>query len=246
MKLKVVGSGSHGNCYLLETQTEVLMIEAGMKFQEVKKALNFDISKIVGCLVSHEHQDHGKSVKDLLNAGISVYASEGTLGALHIADTFNSYTICPGKIVKVGEFDVLSFPTKHDAAEPVGFLIRHSECGTVLFATDTYYLQQRFKGLNNILIECNYEPVSLREKFETGIVIKPLYERLLTSHMSLHTCLKMLALNDLKAVCNIVLIHLSDSNSDAGLFQSKVETATGKKVIVADSGLEIEFNKTAF
>lgn len=246
MKLKVVGSGSHGNCYLLETRTEVLMIEAGVKFSEVKKALNFDISKIVGCLVTHEHQDHAKSVKDLLNAGIEIHASKGTLQALHIADTFNSFTIIPGKIIKVGTFEVLSFPTKHDAIEPIGFLIRHSECGTVLFATDTYYLQQRFKGLNNILIECNYEPVSLKEKFETGIVVKPLYERLLTSHMSLDTCLKMLALNDLQAVNNIVLIHLSDSNSDAGLFQSRVEAATGKRVTVADSGLEIEFNKTVF
>lgn len=246
MKLKVVGSGSHGNCYLLETQTEILMIEAGMKFLEIKKVLNFDISKIIGCLVSHEHEDHGKSVKDLLNAGISIYASVGTLEALDIADTFNSFSVTPGKIVRIGNFEFIGYPTSHDAVEPLCFLLRHPECGTLLFATDTYYLQQRFKGLNNILIECNYEAVSLRKKFETGIVVKPLYERLLTSHMSLHTCLKMLALNDLKAVCNIVLIHLSDSNSDAPLFQRQVEMATGKKVYVADSGLEVEFNKTAF
>lgn len=246
MKLKVIGSGSAGNSYLLETKSEILVIEAGMKFLEIKKALGFDLSKVVGCLVSHEHKDHSKCIADLLNAGISVYASRGTLETLGAVDSFNSRVLCPGKVVKVGNFDILSFPTEHDAVDPLGFLIRHTECGTVLFATDTYYLKQKFKGLNNILIECNYENESLREKFETGVVVKSLYERLLSSHMSLRTCIKMLGVNDLSEVNNIVLVHLSDSNSDAKLFKREVEIATGKKVFVADAGLEIEFNKTAF
>lgn len=246
MKLKVIGSGSSGNCYLLETSGEVLIVEAGVKFLEIKKALGFDLSRVIGCLVSHEHKDHSKCVDDLLRAGIPVYASKGTLEVLGAADSFNSRVLVSGKVVKVGEFDILSFQTEHDAVEPLGFLLRHVECGTVLFATDTYYLKQKFNGLNNILIECNYENESLREKFETGVVVKPLYERLLSSHMSLRTCIKMLGMNDLGAVNNIILVHLSDSNSDAKLFRREVEVATGKKVFVADAGLSMEFNKTAF
>lgn len=55
MKLKVLGSGSSGNCYILENDTEALIIEAGVPFMEVKKALNFDIRKIQGVVISHEH-----------------------------------------------------------------------------------------------------------------------------------------------------------------------------------------------
>lgn len=55
MKLKVLGSSSKGNCYLLESDKEVLIIELGISFKEIKKALNFDISKVVGALVTHEH-----------------------------------------------------------------------------------------------------------------------------------------------------------------------------------------------
>jgi len=58
MKLTVLGSSSLGNCYLLHNERECLIIEAGIKFLEVKKALNFKISQIVGLLVSHEHGDH--------------------------------------------------------------------------------------------------------------------------------------------------------------------------------------------
>ena len=46
MKLKVLGSGSSGNCYLLESDTECLILEAGLPFMEVKKALNLSLIHI--------------------------------------------------------------------------------------------------------------------------------------------------------------------------------------------------------
>ena len=55
MELKVLGSGSSGNCYILENDNEALIIEAGLPFMEVKKALNFNVMKIKAVLVSHTH-----------------------------------------------------------------------------------------------------------------------------------------------------------------------------------------------
>lgn len=55
MYLKCLGSSSSGNCYILENENEALIIEAGINLSEVKKALNFNISKIRGVLISHEH-----------------------------------------------------------------------------------------------------------------------------------------------------------------------------------------------
>jgi phosphoribosyl 1,2-cyclic phosphodiesterase len=57
MKLSVLASGSKGNCYCLENANECLIIEAGIPFLSVKKHLTFDVLKIVGVLVSHEHFD---------------------------------------------------------------------------------------------------------------------------------------------------------------------------------------------
>jgi phosphoribosyl 1,2-cyclic phosphodiesterase len=55
MRLKVLGTGSSGNCYILENNQESLIIEAGISFKEVKKELNFNFEKVKGLLVSHEH-----------------------------------------------------------------------------------------------------------------------------------------------------------------------------------------------
>ena len=55
MKLRVLGSSSAGNCYILENNTEALIIEAGLPFMEAKKALDFNTKKIQGVVISHEH-----------------------------------------------------------------------------------------------------------------------------------------------------------------------------------------------
>ena len=56
----------------------------------------------------------------------------------------------------------------------------------------------------------------------------------------------MLKANDLSAVNNIVLIHLSDTNSNEKQFQKEVFEATQKNVSVATNGMVIDFNKTPF
>lgn len=55
MLLKCAASGSKGNSYALETVNEILLLEAGMKMIDVKKNIDFKVSKIAGCLLSHEH-----------------------------------------------------------------------------------------------------------------------------------------------------------------------------------------------
>lgn len=54
--LKCLSSGSQGNCYLLECNNEVLIIELGVSWKEVLRGLNYDLSKVVGVLVSHSHR----------------------------------------------------------------------------------------------------------------------------------------------------------------------------------------------
>ena len=56
MKILTVGSGSKGNCYVVESNSgQQLLIECGVAFKEVMKALDYNIRGIVGCVVSHEH-----------------------------------------------------------------------------------------------------------------------------------------------------------------------------------------------
>lgn len=248
MRLLVLGSSSSGNCYLLRSETtgEVLALEAGIRFDRVKKALGFDIGSIVGCCVTHEHGDHAKYAKYFLEAYIPVYMSVGTCQALSLQSYQHLYTLKPMRPQRVGSFKVMPFPVQHDAAQPVGWLIRHPECGNVLFATDTYYLRYRFAGLSNILIECNYRLDILRDNMREGRMDHKRYERTVKSHMSFSTCRDTLLANDLSKVNNIVLVHLSADNSNAAGFVQGIREATGKNVVAATTGLDISFNKTPF
>lgn len=247
MDLKILGSSSAGNCYVFDNGKEVLVVECGISFKEVQKALKFDISRIVGAIVSHEHGDHAKFVSKFLEAHVPVYMSAGTIHKVSIGESgFLPYMCEAGVQFKVGNFTILPFNVQHDAEEPFGFLISHEETGTILFATDTYYLRYKFTGLNNILLECNYSLEILDANIAAGKLPQKLRDRTIESHCSLNTCRETLLANDLTAVNNIVLIHLSASNSNALKFKKVIHEATGKTVHIADKGMILNLNKSPF
>lgn len=86
----------------------------------------------------------------------------------------------------------------------------------------------------------------LQANIERGRIPELLRSRTLQSHMSLETCKEALKANDLSQVNNIVLIHLSDGNSNAIEFKEDVFNLTKKSVNVAESGMKINFNKHPF
>lgn len=54
--LKCLGSGSQqGNCYLLSTDTETLILDCGIGIMDIKIGLDFDIRRIAGVVVTHAH-----------------------------------------------------------------------------------------------------------------------------------------------------------------------------------------------
>lgn len=73
-QLKVLSSGSHGNAYILECGNEQLLIELGIKWKDILKGLDYDLTKVQGCIASHHHSDHLKSIKNALKSGLSVYS----------------------------------------------------------------------------------------------------------------------------------------------------------------------------
>lgn len=233
--IKVLATGSKGNCYLLTAGNKTLVIECGISYKEILKGLNFSIYDVVGCLVTHEHKDHCKAVNDILRAGIDVYMSKGTREGINFKNSDYDYRIHEieySNMIKIGDFKILPFKTQHDVNEPLGFLIYHQDIGKVLFATDTYYLKYIFPNVDHILIECNYSERDLDDLPDYKI-------RVLKSHMSLETLKESLPQWDLKGTKDITLIHLSESNSDPEYFRETIEKETGIKTLVAVPGLEV-------
>ena len=233
MTLKVLGSESSGNCYLLESFFEILIIEAGISFHEVKKALNYDLRKVTACLITHSHGDHCKYAADYIKAGIDIYTSAETIQAAGLSG-HRVHPIQANTMIKIGEFKIIPFPVPH-GVPTLGFLISHSFSGSILFVTDAACIPNKFNNLSHILIEANYQDDILTS------------DRAVGKHMSLYTCLEFLKANDLRQVHNIVLLHLSHTNSDAKLFKKTVQTiAPNTTVWVADKNLEVYLSKHPF
>ena len=155
MVLKVLGSSSKGNCYILEASDGVLIIEAGIPAIDVKKALHFKINNVLGCIISHQHRDHSKFLKDIISSGIKVLALEDVFVSHNISNHSFCKTIEPMHGYKIGSFKIFAIPVSHDVP-CLGFIVEHQEMGKMLFITDTMMLEYVMPKLDHIMIEVNY------------------------------------------------------------------------------------------
>jgi phosphoribosyl 1,2-cyclic phosphodiesterase len=232
IEIKALASGSRGNCYHITDGRTPLLLECGIPFREIQKGLHFRVSEVAVCLVSHEHQDHSKAVRDVMKAGIDCYMSRGTAEALEVSG-HRLHIIKAKQQFKIGSWTILPFETQHDAAEPLGFLLANKTGEKLLYATDTYYIRYRFRGLTHIAVECNYSMDILRANIEAGLVEPALKKRILKSHFSLENAKGFLKANDLSKVQEIWLLHLSDGNSDQERFKREIQALSGKPVYIA-------------
>jgi phosphoribosyl 1,2-cyclic phosphodiesterase len=240
MKLTVLGSSSAGNCYVLQNESEALIIEAGVTLAKVKQALDFNISKVAGCLISHLHGDHSAKAKDFEQC-FPVYANKSVIEAKGLTKTTE---IVSEKAYMVGNFKVLPFTAAHDVP-CLGFLIRHESIGNLMFLTDSFLCEYTFKNLNHILIECNYSDECLNESVKNGLHYS-VRDRVLTSHMELQTTKNVLLNQNLSEVHNIVLLHLSSQNSNPEQFFEVIAKATGKPTCIARTGMTLELSKSVY
>ena len=97
-----------------------------MRLREALYLRHLLLSDLAGCLVSHEHMDHAKAVKDLLSVGVDCHMSFGTASKLMVVDHHRVEALTAGKQRLIGVWTVLPFALDHDAEQPLGFFIEQS------------------------------------------------------------------------------------------------------------------------
>ncbi|EMK3130737.1 MBL fold metallo-hydrolase [Listeria monocytogenes] len=226
MNIKTIASGSKGNAYVISSGRSKLLIECGINFDVIRKALDFDLSDVTGCLISHEHGDHTAGVKKMLRtSNIKIYASEGTLFTLNVPDN-RQFILKEKQAQNVGDWTVLPFRTEHDAEEPLGFMIQYQN-ERLLFITDSYFVRYKFKNINYLMIECNYSADILEENVINKVIHPVQKKRVLQSHFSLENVKDFLKANDLSQLREIHLLHISDKNGDKERFKKEIQAITG-------------------
>jgi len=232
-KIKVIGSGSSGNCYLLEASTETMIIEAGVPFKKAAKYIN---KKIAGCIVSHRHGDHAGYLTDFadfarMHVNADTLAAYPSIAHTHYRD---------GERFNVGSFSVLPFQLWHDI-ECYGFSITRKEFGNLVFITDTARVDYMFDGITNVMIECNFTHDRLIQNVMAGKLPAYVAERISHSHLSLDKVIEFVRRHE-KTLRRVILIHASDGNMDEAEAMAAIQAETSAVVTFADAGKEIELS----
>lgn len=238
MKIEVLGTGSSGNCYKVKIGKATLLLECGLPYKVIQKKLNFKISEIDACLVTHEHMDHAKAIKDLMKAGVDCYMTKGTAEALkvkgHRLNTFRKDDMGQGYCWKFfSDIQILPFEAVHDVKEPVSYFIKtKNNDETLVFVTDTAYLKYKIPECDCLMIECNYVKARLDENVRLGNINTNLRNRIVKNHLSLESLVEALRAASLDRCKKIYLLHLSDGNSDEKLIKRTIQETTGIEVVV--------------
>lgn len=231
-------SSSLGNLYRVVSDSfrTQLLIECGLPMKDIRKCLGTQMNKIDGILLSHEHKDHSRAIHEFLKMGIDTYASKGTLTAIGAEKSPYVHSVKSQEVINVGDITILPFKTNHDAAEPLGFMLR-DEADIVMFATDTYNVEYKLNGATKLMIECNHSYEIIDKKVAAGTLNKKQAERLVKSHFSLENLKNWLKLNDLTRLREIYLLHLSKTNADPVQFKKEIEELTGVPTYIADENI---------
>lgn len=240
-------SSSQGNLYEVVASNEKrLIIDPGVTWAKLQKALKYDLSSIEGVCCGHFHADHSKSAEKVLEAGIDLYASKETLDALDLCGCRHSHAIEDKRRFSIGQtFECFPFSLQHDVEGALGFVIHDkSSDENLLYINDTRSVKQRFGIAFNILtICCSYDVVVLREREAAGTIDPSLAKRLLSSHMEKETTKAYLGESCCLDKCTeIWLLHCSRDNLDAEKVRREIESDFFVKTFIAGGGRGSQFS----
>lgn len=244
MLVKTTATGSKGNNYALISGEEILLLECGVPAKDMLKTIDYQTSKVIGCLLSHEHGDHAKYIKQYMQYGVKVYGSDEVQSNIELIYGEKIEGIKRMNRKKLGSFSVIPFRVPHGETECDGWLIDSPE-GKLLFITDAEYCPYDFSKMhiNYGLIECNYSMDNI--SFEHDEVKN---RRVVQTHMEVQTCKRLIQSINSESLRSIGLIHLSAENGNPVRFTEEIQEIVDcdVDVWVAEKGAEKEFRLMPF
>ncbi|HEX2463457.1 MAG TPA: MBL fold metallo-hydrolase [Thermoanaerobaculia bacterium] len=233
MRVAVLGSGSAGNCLVVESAGRRILIDAGFSCREVEarcRRVGVAPETVEAVIVTHEHNDHSLGADRLARRlGLAVYATEGTLKALHWSRDARPrlHSIAPGWPYEIAGFEVEAFPVPHDAADPVGVVVTDRAGARVGFVSDlgcwSRLAGARLRDVDLLVLEANHDLDMLRR----GPYPWVLKQRVASRHGHLSNQQAAEALPELVSdrLRSVVLYHLSRSNNEPALAVEAVSCA---------------------
>ena len=204
MKIHCIGSSSSGNCYVIESLGQYLIVELGCNFKEVLKAVDYDLASVAGCLASHVHGDHAAYVPKALEYQIPVYGNKD------VADKYpHVHLLTQNYRYSIGKFKVQCIKVPHNAL-CYSFIIKCPSGEKILFATDISKFNYKVSGCDVIMMEANYDEDIIYEALARGEVVRSQSE----NHLEIKDCLEAVERCVDTNTQLIILLRMSDGFSD--------------------------------
>lgn len=224
LSVKVLGSGSSGNCYLVSNDSTNILLECGIKKKELTFGLvshGLDISSIDGCLISHEHKDHCLEIQ-YVDEYTNIYTNNSVYN-IYKDNTYNLSFKHPLKPFKIGSVAIMPINVEHGETECYGYIIRDSET-CILFVTDFKQFSANLKQFkfDMVMIETNYVEEIINAALDTEHGYK--YLRQINTHCSVENAVIHLKAMDLSNCKEIMGVHLSSDVGDKKTIRAIMES----------------------
>lgn len=235
MKLKILSSGSVGNCYILQSDKEQLLLDNGIPLKQVKTGLGFNVSNVAGCLVSHHHKDHDLTSKDLIKMGLKVVQPFDSSNKNTTLKKGSSFSFKPFEL-KDTQGNWVHTNGDGSPCENYGYFIKLPNNEILVYATDCELIKWKFPQVNHYLIEANYDLDELENDGEAK------NRHVFSGHHSIQAACKFIQANQSESLKNVILCHLSSDNGSPEKFKEMMQEVVGDNVnvYIAKKGLEIE------
>jgi len=245
----ILGSGSAGNCALVETPQTRLLVDGGLSARQIGVRLaqcGVSPLEIDGILLTHEHCDHSGALNVWCKQfPTPIYCNRLTAEILQ-KDTpelrKDWRLFVTGSEFTIKDITVQTFPVPHDAVEPVGFVLHHgAEALGVLtdLGVATKLVQERMRAAQTVLIETNHDEKLLQNDTKRPWSVK---QRIMSRHGHLSNAAAANVLADLLGgkLRRAVLGHLSrDCNSPelaVGTVRTRLDALGANEVEVLCAG----------
>lgn len=193
------------------------------------------IGRLLFAATDERHIDHVKSLDYFINLGIPCYGNKDVC-------SIHKGCIELPKVLKVDGFKVQTFELVHDVLNNA-FVIDTDDGIRILYCTDTKRIPKKVKGVHYAAIECNYDQDTIIDNEMEDMFTKSKPE----NHQSLCECVRYLKAIDKSNLQCIILWHMSMTNIDENKAIDTIKREVGfDNVVVADSGMEIEIQKSEF
>ena len=229
MKFCVLGSGSKGNCTLVESGSTAILIDAGFSGKEIRRRLALidrspeDLSAVI---VTHEHGDHISGVGVMSRRyNLPVYANAGThlASERRVKKLYQRIEFGTGEAFVIDELEIHPFRISHDTADPVGFVVSDTR-SSLGYCTDTgrvtKLIAHHVRKCRALILEANHDPQMLMD----GPYPMPLKQRVRSNQGHLANGDAARFLIDLvdSSLQHVVLAHLSETNNLPDIALSRV------------------------